>query len=58
MNANCYFSFITDFKIKFKKKKNQVMEFPFNCEKSLGCDADGFVILDGRKPIGGASLLQ
>lgn len=25
------------------------MEFPFNCEKLLGTDTDGFVILDGRK---------
>jgi hypothetical protein len=32
------------------------MEFPFNCEKLLGCDAEGFAILDGRKP--NASLLQ
>lgn len=25
------------------------MEFPFNCEKVLAADAEGFVILDGRK---------
>ena len=25
------------------------MEFLFNCEKLLGTDAEGFVILDGRK---------
>eukprot|EP00347_Sterkiella_histriomuscorum_P002351 403368489 len=31
------------------------MEFPFNCEKVLGVDAEGFAILDGRK---GASQMQ
>lgn len=25
------------------------MEFLYNCEKLLGTDAEGFVILDGRK---------
>lgn len=25
------------------------MEFPFNCEKLLGTDAEGFVVIDGRK---------
>ena len=27
------------------------MEFPYNCERLLGCDADGFVIIDGKKGI-------
>ena len=26
------------------------MEFPYgNCEKLLGCDGEGFVIIDGKK---------
>lgn len=25
------------------------MEFPFNCEKILGVDAEGFAIIDGKK---------
>ena len=25
------------------------MEFPFNCEKLLGVDTEGFVIIDGKK---------
>jgi hypothetical protein len=25
------------------------MEFPYNCEKLLGCDPDGFVLIDGKK---------
>lgn len=25
------------------------MEFPFNCEKILGTDAEGFAIIDGKK---------
>jgi hypothetical protein len=25
------------------------MEFPFNVEKILGTDSEGFVVLDGRK---------
>jgi hypothetical protein len=31
------------------------MEFPFNCEKLLGVDAEGFVILDGRKGMNASS---
>jgi hypothetical protein len=27
------------------------MEFSFNCERLLGCDAEGFVIIDGKKGI-------
>jgi len=27
------------------------MEFAFNCEKLMGCDAEGFVIIDGKKGI-------
>ena len=25
------------------------MEFPYNCERLLGCDAEGFIIIDGKK---------
>jgi len=25
------------------------MEFPFNCQKLLGTDTEGFVVLDGKK---------
>ncbi len=25
------------------------MEFPFNCERLLGTDGEGFTILDGKK---------
>jgi hypothetical protein len=28
------------------------MEFAFNCEKVLGADSEGFVIIDGRKGAG------
>lgn len=28
------------------------MEFAYNCEKILGTDAEGFVVLDGRKGMG------
>jgi len=31
------------------------MEFPFNCEKILGCDSEGFSILDGKKGMNGAT---
>lgn len=31
------------------------MEFPFNCEKILAVDADGFVILDGKKGMNGVA---
>ena len=27
------------------------MEFAFNCEKVIGCDAEGFAIIDGKKGI-------
>ncbi len=27
------------------------MEFPFNCDKVMGCDAEGFTIIDGKKGI-------
>jgi hypothetical protein len=27
------------------------MEFAFNCEKVMGCDAEGFAIIDGKKGI-------
>jgi len=32
------------------------MEFPYNCEKLLGCDADGFVIIDGKKGMNALAL--
>ena len=32
------------------------MEFPYNCEKLLGCDAEGFVIIDGKKGISALSV--
>ena len=25
------------------------MEFPFNCEKVLGVDSEGFAVIDGKK---------
>jgi len=33
------------------------MEFPYNCEKLLGCDAEGFVIIDGKKGISALSVV-
>jgi hypothetical protein len=26
------------------------MEFPFNCEKALSCDSNGFSVLHGSRP--------
>jgi alpha-tubulin N-acetyltransferase 1 len=31
------------------------MEFPFNCEKILGVDAEGFAIIDGKKGMNGVT---
>jgi acyl-CoA synthetase (AMP-forming)/AMP-acid ligase II len=39
---------ITSIQIKKLIIENK-MEFPYNCEKLLGCDAEGFVILSDRK---------
>jgi hypothetical protein len=41
-------------KIKFEETilqfiYNSRMEFPYNCEKLLGADAEGFAIIDGKK---------
>jgi hypothetical protein len=35
--------------VRIQNRKLRIMEFPFNCEKLLACDAEGFSILDGRK---------
>ena len=34
------------------------MEFPFNCEKILGVDSEGFAILDGKKGMNQGLLSQ
>lgn len=32
------------------------MEFLYNCEKLLGCDAEGFTMIDGRKGMNQPSM--
>jgi hypothetical protein len=32
------------------------MEFPFNCERLLTCDAEGFCMIDGKKGMNQVSM--